>query len=266
MTTSTLSKHFIEEVKEIGIKQGIDGKWCGIFAKELLKVADKLKITLEVGTEYNEKLSISVVSAENFITILFRNEYGLTFNLVSVVGFRDGSRNQIFFSGLLFNSELVELIAKDLLKCPVDNIKSVSKIEKCYSPCRFYRHVRLNKFNINFCRFVSRYESLEEYLKAIGDDGIYFNELTPEECIARLNKLGIKYSLTIDNLRRYKVENYDWTEYLHIMTEPGFNYELFLAGDCPTLMEFEKQLSQHINGIILIDETRKRFGKEAFPF
>ena len=77
--------------------------------------------------------------------------------------------------------------------------------------------------------------------------------MTPVDCMTKLNSLGMTSGDAIDKLKRYRYKDYNWLEHLNIVTEPPIKCELFLAKGPATLAEFERQLAQHIIGMILLD-------------
>ena len=247
---NTQDKDFIDEVKEAGAQVSIPAKWCEIFAKSLIKVAKKLGIVVEVipkdkclwiiiiSLEENfAKPSFSDDSRKNLDIVGFDYHSELeTFELITVVGFRNCNYNQKLFPYLRHNPHLTVAI------------------EKHYSPCHFDRQIRFNSKAATFYQFIETYKSLGDYIRDVCNDGIYFNPLTKSECIARLKKLGVTESETIKKLNRFRFKEYNWLEYLHIPTEPSINCQSFLDEDPATIAEFERQLEVHLTGMIKIDK------------
>ena len=246
----TSNGNFVSEVKKVGAQVNIPTKWCEIFAKSLLKIAAKLGVVVEV-IPHDECLWIIIISIEeNFAEPSFSDPSRANldivgfdyhpdwefFELITVVGFRNYWYN-------------VHLYPK-LLKNP----KFIAAIENNYSPCRFDRQIRFNKIRETFYQTVKSYDSLGDYLNDVSASGIWHNSLTPNQCIAKLNKLGVTDGETITRLRNTNRKDYNWLEYLHIFTAPKINSALFLKEDPATIAEFERQLEQHLRGMILIDE------------
>lgn len=247
---NTQDKDFIDEVKEAGAQVSIPAKWCEIFAGSLIKVAKKLGIVVEVVPK-DKCLWIIIISLEeNFAKPSFNDDLRKnldivgfdyhseleTFELITVVGFRNCYYNQKLFPYLRRNPHLTVAI------------------EKHYSPCRFDRQIRFNSKAATFYQHIKTYKSLGDYIRDVCNDEIYFNPLTKSECIERLNKFGITESETIDKLNRYRHKEYNWLEYLHIPTEPPINCRSFLDKDPATIAEFERQLEVHLTGMIKIDK------------
>ena len=247
----TSNGNFVSEVKKVGAQVNIRSEWCEIFAKSLLKIAAKLGIVVEVIPRIDGCLWIIIISVKgNFAGSPFNDASRANldiigfdyhpdlefFELITVVGFRNYWYN-------------VHLYPK-LLKNP----KFIADIENNYLPCRFDRQIRFNKIRETFYQTVKSYNSLGNYLNDVNASGIWYNKLTPNQCIAQLNKIGVTKSETITRLRNTNRKDYNWLEYLHIFTAPKINSALFLNEDPATIAEFERQLEQHLRGMILIDQ------------
>lgn len=129
----------------------------------------------------------------------------------------------------------------------------IKMVEDIYRPCCFRRLIRIKKAAMILYETIHDYTSLADCLKDALKSGIWFPCMTPADCIKKLNSLGVTSGDAIDKLRRFKFKDYNWLEHLNIVTEPPIKCELFLAKDPATLAKFEKQLAQHIVGMILLD-------------
>ena len=216
--------------------------WCKIFAQSLLNVENRLKITLDVVPREDKCLWIrilpsgtySAASSENLDIVGFDYHEDLEeIFLITVVGFRN-----YWYNRALYNK---------LRAYP----KFFADIENAYKNCCFERQIRLNKFKATFYATIKRYDTLGDYLAAVGNN-IYFPSLTPRNCIARLNGLGVTEGDAINKLRRSHREDYNWLEYLHIVSKTPINCKLFLKQDPATIAEFERQIEQYLRGMILI--------------
>lgn len=216
--------------------------WCETFAESLLKVQERLGIIIDVVPRGNciwitilPSGTYSGESSANLDIVGFDYyEYWEEFFLITVVGFRNYWYNAFLYKKLLANPNFI------------------ADIENHYSDCRFDRQVRFNKCSATFYATITSYDKLGDYLTDVGNN-IYFPSLTPRDCITKLNGFGVTEGDAIDKLKRYRFANYNWLEYLHIVSKTPINCELFLKKDSATIAEFERQIEQHLRGMILID-------------
>ena len=246
-------------------------KWSSIFARSILKVANKLGVEIELKVKgdcfwiyiinVNENLYASAYteeSAKNMAIIGFDYHHFVDdeyFWLLTSVGCNNSYYNQLLFP--------------NLCKCP----DLIRQIEATYQPCHFERHIRFNRISAFIYAYIKEYSSLKNYLDDVCKGGIYFPEMTPDECIGKLNTLGVTEKLNsrgepdkndpINKLRNSNRDFFNVLEYLWIVTEPPINCELFLAEDPGTIAEFEAQIERHIKGMILIDSIYRRFKKTS---
>lgn len=222
-------------------------EWCRIFAECVQNVENRLGVplTARVGGKSNcifvlpKEISLESIENLNFAGYDYNPDWlndDTDFEMYTVVGVSRNWYNQHLFKKLKDNPKLIRII-----------------IEIIYLPHHFARMVRINRMAMTLGRFIKDYNSLEDYIRDVCDDGIYLNPLDKSECIARLNKFGVTSGCPIDNLLRYKFKNYNWLEYLTIVTEPKINCRRFINKDSETLAEFEKQLAQHVIIMIVID-------------
>lgn len=219
--------------------------WCKIFARSLLKVESRLGITLEVVPREDKCLWIKILPSEGFYSAESSDNLDIVgfdyhedleeISLITVVGFRNYWYNVKLYRKLLANP------------------KYIADIENIYNDCCFERQIRFNKFKETFYQTITRYDTLDDYLAAVGN-GIYFKSLTPSDCITKLNGLGVTKGDTIAKLRQYRYEDYNWLEYLHIVSKTPINCKLFLNQDPATIAEFERQIEQYLRGMIFIDK------------
>ena len=254
----TPSKSFVSQVVNAGSRANMPVNWCKIFAQSLLKVAEKLGVTLKVvvhdhclwiaieaSEDYSEASSDNLCtgpSSANLDIVGFDYSEDLKeFSLITAVGYRNYWYNQKLFPALRGNDAFIR------------------KIEDNYKPCYFDRQIRFNKFRCTFYSYVKTYSSLKDYLDDVCRDGIYRSRMTPDGCRRKLNNLGVTKGDAIDKLRDYQHEDYNVLEYLHIVTEPPINCAFFLAEDPATIADFEAQIERHIKGMLIIDEAWRYF-------
>lgn len=103
-------------------------------------------------------------------------------------------------------------------------------------------------------------QGLEDYLRDVMKSGIYRREMSPAECIAELQKLGVPSvrkspkdeETVIEKLKRYNFKSYGWLEYLQIAVLPSINVERLLEMDPETFDLLEKLLEVQIVALILL--------------
>lgn len=150
----------------------------------------------------------------------------------------------------------------------LNNPKNIQAIVDNYSPCDFEPKVRFNKISKFIWASIKpsetcggSFDDLKEILDIFCQDGIYFPSMTKKQCIDKLNQLGQDFHVKdygainwgINELNSSRRNDYNVLEYLNIFTKPPINCKKFLAEDPTTMAEFERQLEQHIIGMILID-------------
>lgn len=221
--------------------------WCKIFAQSLLNVENRLGITLDVVPREDKCLWIKILSSGTYTADSEQNLDIVGFDyhedleeifLITVVGFRNYWYNVKLYKKLLANP------------------KFIAAIENAYKNCLFERQIRFNKFKATFYQTITRYDTLGDYLAAVGN-AIYFSVLPPADCIKNLAALGVTEGDAIDKLNNYHHDDYNWLEYLHIVSKTPINCKLFLNQDPATIAEFERQIEQYLNGMILIDDIYK---------
>lgn len=219
--------------------------WSKIFAQSLLKVAKKLSVEIELNP-HSDCFWIRIKAAkcyteeasDNMDIIGFDYHYFADekeFSLFTSVGCRHSWYNQYLFP--------------KLRGCP----DFIRKIEKIYAPCYFDRMIRFNRISEFIYAYIKDYDLLADYLNDVCRDGIYSKRATPDECIRKLNSLGVTSGDAIDKLNNSSRDYFNVLEYLNIVTAPPINCNLFLAEDPATIAEFEAQIERHIKGMILID-------------
>ena len=221
--------------------------WGQIFAECVKRVADRLGIELDERkggrghcifitpkTFGNSKDSITNLNFAGFDYTEAWKHPGHAFYMFTVGGVNNYWYNQRQFPKL-------------------DDSALIKMLEDIYRPCRFRRMIRIKKAAMMLCETIHDYTSLADCVKDALASGIWFPYMTPAACIKKLNSLGVTNGDVIDKLRRYRFKDYNWLEYLHIVTEPPIDCKLFLAKDPATLAEFERQMAQHIVGMILLD-------------
>jgi len=218
--------------------------WCKIFARSLLNVESRLGIALDVVPREDKCLWIKILPSRTYSAASSDNLDIVGFDyhedleeifLITVVGFRNCWYNVKLYKKLLANPNFI------------------ADIENAYKNCRFERQIRFNRIRATFYQTITRYDTLGDYLAAVGNN-IYFKSLTPSACITKLNSLGVTEGDTTDKLGRYRYEDYNWLEYLHIVSKTPINCKLFLNQDPATIAEFERQIEQYLRGMILIDK------------
>ena len=232
-----------DKVLEAGAQISIPTVWCQTFADALLKAEANLGITLDIVPREDKCLWISILPSETYSAPSAANLDIVGFDyhedleeifLITVVGFRNCWYNVALYEKLLANPNYI------------------ADIEKAYSGCRYDRQVRFNKRRAAFYATITSYDTLGDYLQAVGS-AVYFPSLKPVACIRKLNGLGVTEGDAIDKLRRYRHEDYNWLEYLHIVSKTPINCKLFLKREPATIAEFKRQIEQHLRGMILID-------------
>ena len=172
-----------------GAQMSIPTVWCETFAESLLKVQERLGIIIDVVPHGNciwiiilPSGTYSGASSDNLDIVGFDYYEDLEeFFLITVVGFRNYWYNASLYKKLLANPNFI------------------ANIEKAYSGCRFDRQVRINKFRATFYATIKSYDTLSDYLNAVGDN-VYFPSFTPRYCIEKLNDLGVTEGDAIDKL------------------------------------------------------------------
>lgn len=92
-----------------------------------------------------------------------------------------------------------------------------------------------------------------DYLDAVRQSGVYLKNLTPTECIQRLQKLGVPPTdSAYEKLQRYNWDDYGWLEHTPIYT-PTLDFQLILDGDPDELQKFKAQILFHVELMLLID-------------
>ena len=220
--------------------------WCQIFAQSLQKVESRLGITLDVVPRKDKDdnwclwiiilpPSISRESSANLDIVGFDyHEYLEEFCLITVVGFRNYWYNERLYRKLRTNPN------------------HIAAIENQYKGCHFDRQIRFNRISDTFYATIKSYNKLGDYLKDVGNN-VFIRSLTPEDCIQKLNGLGVTEGDAIGKLDRRSKEH-NWLEYLHIVSETPINCKLFLEQDPATIAEVERQIEQYLRGMILIDK------------
>lgn len=241
------------EIFSVAPKTNVPAVWCQIFADCVQRVADRLGVELEARpggkghcifitpkTFGDLKDSITNLNFAGFDYARAWEQPGHAFDMFTVVGV-----NNYWYNGRLFPK--------------LDYSDLIAIVEEIYRPCCFSRMIRINKAAMTFYAKINDYTSLADCVRDARASGIWFSYMTPAECIKKLNSLGVtdegdkRNKTAIWRLRNYKYENYNWLEYLHIVTNLRIDCERFLAGDPATLAEFERQMAQHIVGMILLD-------------
>ena len=264
MALSTEDKNFVNTSIAEGTKlmssvhYDLAVDWCRIFANSILKVSRKIGVVIRLIPK-NDCFWISIEpsynylgeSSDNLPLIGYDFHYFIDdeeFQLFTSVGARNAFYNQRLFPKL-------------------NNSKNISAIVDNYSDCVFEPKVRFNKIhsfiwtNIkNYDEHGGSFNDLKELLDIFCKDGIYFPSMTKDQCIDKLDQLGQDFHVKdygcinwgIDELNGSRRNEYNVLEYFNIIT-PSINCKKFLAEDPATIAEFERQLEQHIIGMILID-------------
>lgn len=235
------------EILSVAQQTNIRVSWVQIFAECVQNVADRLGVELDARpggkghcifitpkTLGNSKDSITNLNFAGFDYARAWEQPGHAFEMYTVVGVKNYWYNQRMYPKLN-NSALIKMV------------------EDIYRPCFFSRLIRINKAAMTFQATIHDYMSLADCVQDALKSGIWFSCMTPADCIKKLNSLGVTSGDAIDRLRRYKFKDYNWLEYLSIVTKPPIDCKLFLARDPATLAEFERQMAQHIVGMILLD-------------
>ena len=242
-------------ILEVASQTSIPAIWCEIFAKAVQDVSDNLGIEIEAHPGGNGHcifiapvlIEESIIDMINFAGFDYQRAWQQQpdhkFAIYTVVGIKRSWFNQQFFPKLQKYPNLIKII------------------EDIYSPCYFERRIRFNKKLITFHTAIKNYDSLSDYLNDVISSGIYFNHVTPADCINKLQKIFSTLGITplndeakaaIGRLSRYRVKEYNWLEYLQIFTKPTMSCRKFLAQDPATITEFKRQLAQHLIGMILL--------------
>lgn len=223
--------------------------WVQIFAECVQRVADRLGVELEARpggrghcifitpkTLGDSNDSITNLNFAGFDYARAWEQPGHAFDMYTVIGVNNNWYNRRLFP---------KLNDPNLIKI----------VEDIYRLCCFRRLIRINKAANTFYAFIKDYDckSLADCLRDALASGIWFPNMKPADCITKLNSLGVINGDAIDKLKRYRYKDYNWLEHLNIVTEPPIDCKLFLARDPATLAEFERQLEQHIVGMILLD-------------
>lgn len=233
-----------DKILEAGAQISIPTVWCQTFADVLLKMEKPLGIKLNVVPREDKCLWIVILPSGTYSAASNANLDIVGFDyhedleeifLITVVGFRNYWYNVALYKKLLAHPNYI------------------ADIENHYSDCRYDRQVRINRIRATFYATIRSYDTLGDYLTAVGS-AVYFSPLKPRDCRVKLNGLGVTEGDAIDKLRRYNFENYNWLEYLHIVSKTPINCKLFLKRDPATIAEFERQIEQHLRGMILIDQ------------
>ena len=193
--------------------------WCEIFSKAVQDVVDSLGVELEaypggdrhcifIAPVSLSRSNESIKDMINFAGFDYTRAWQLPdheFELQTVMGVKMSWFNQQFFLKPQRHPNLIKII------------------EDIYSPCHFLRKIRFNRNRITFYTdIIKTYDALSDYLNDVIASGIYFNHMSPADCINRLQKifsaLGIigGYDAT-DTLGRYRVKEYNWLEYLDLI-------------------------------------------------
>jgi len=235
------------EILSVAPKTNMPVEWCQIFANCVQRVADRLGVELEARpggrkrcifitpkTFGDSKDSITNLNFAGFDYGTAWKQPGHAFEMYTVVGVNNYWYNQRQFPKL-------------------DDPYLIKMLEDIYRPCCFRRLIRINKAAMSFFVKIKDYTSLADCVKDARKSGIWFPRMTPTDCIKKLNSLGVTSGDAIDKLRRFKFKDYNWLEHLNIVTAVPIDCKLFLAKDPATLAAFERQMAQHIVGMILLD-------------
>ena len=279
MSITTSEADFVQRVTQEGLalmtkvprRESDDrfAKWCRIFADSILKIAKKLGIEVELYV-HNDCFWIRIKASniynyteegnENLQTGTYTEESS---NNMDIIGFdyhhfvENGDEYFRLFTSVgcrkcRYNQYLFPKLRKD-----PDFIR---QIEKICAPCHFDRCIRFNKIAAFIFAYIKEYKSLKDYLVDVCRDGIYFPSMTPDdECIEKLNKLGVTEGYAIDKLETAGHREFNVLEYFNIVTEPPIDCELFLEEDPKTITDFEWQIERHLKGMLLIDKTYQFF-------
>ena len=244
-------------------------KWCRIFADSILKVAKKLGIEVELYV-HNDCFWIRIKASSRYNYTEEGNE-----NLQTIGTYTEESSNNMDIIGFDYH-HFVEngdeyfwlFTSVGCRKCWYNKylfpklrgeLDFIRQIEKIFAPCHFDRMIRFNKIAAFIFAYIKEYKSLQDYLNEVCHDGIYFPSMTPDECIEKLNGLGVTEGYAIDKLETTRRREFNVLEYFNIVTEPHINCELFLAEDPATIAEFEAQIERNIKGMLLIDKIYQFF-------
>ena len=245
------------EILSVAPKTNMPVEWCQIFANCVQRVADRLGVELEARpggrghcifiTPKTLGYSGNSITNLNFAGFDYGTAWkqpGHAFEMYTVVGVNNYWYNQRQFPKL-------------------DDPYLIKMLEDIYRPCCFRRLIRINKAAMSFFVKIKDYTSLADCVKDARKSGIWFPRMTPTDCIKKLNSLGVTSGDAIDKLRGFKFKDYNWLEHLNIVTSVPIDCKLFLAKDPATLAAFERQMAQHIVGMILLDLIYREYRRVA---
>lgn len=161
-----------------------------------------------------------------------------------VVGIKNYWFNGHFLPKLLANGRYLDAV--------------INHYSQCGFEFRFERLVRLNSKQQKLFVYIKEYpgtrQGLEDYLRDVTTSGVYRRDMSPDDCIAELQRLGVpNNNENIGKLRRWRFKSYGWLEYLQITILPPIDVALLLEGDPVTVDLLKRLLMMQILTVMLLD-------------
>lgn len=227
----------------------VDVRWRQIWADALLQVQSQLGITLQATVHGSQDNCLFVGVKPDTLNNLHINGIDwyetLTEDFIKVVvGIKNYWFNEQFLPKLRANGRYID--------------NTIKHYSQCGFEFHFERFVRLNSKQQKLFVYIKEYpgtrQGLEDYLRDVMKSGIYRRSMSPADCIAELQKLGVPDdNENIDKLRRWHFKSYGWLEYLQITVRPPINVPLLLEGDHATFDQLYNQLKTQIEVLILLN-------------
>lgn len=227
----------------------VDVRWRQVWANALLQVERQLGIKLEAFVNGKENCLFVGVNSDTLDNLHLNGidwKKDLREDVINVVvGIKNYWFNEYFLPKLLRA-----------------NGKYIDEIINHYSQggfeFRFERLVRLNSKQQKLFVYIKEYpgkrQGLEDYLRDVTASKVWRRSMSPDKCIAELQKLDVPDdNENIKKLRRWRFKSYGWLEYLQIKILPSIDVELLLQDDPATINQLYNQLKVQIEALILLD-------------
>ena len=232
----------------------VDVRWRQICSNALLQVESQLGITLQATVNRANNCLFVGVKSDTWDNLHINGidwHEDLREDVINVVvGIKNYWFNEKFLWKLFRNRKYIDVI--------------IDYYSKCGFEFHFERWVRLNSKQQKLFVYIKEYpgtrQGLEDYLRDVTASEVYCPSMSPEDCIAELQKLGVPSvrkspkdeETVIEKLKRYNFKSYGWLEYLQIAVRPPISVPLLLEGDHATFDQLYNQLKTQIVALILL--------------
>ena len=225
----------------------VNVRWRQIYSNALLQVESQLGITLQATVNRTNDCLFVGVKSDTWDNLHINGidwHEDLRKDVINVVvGIKNYWFNEQFLPKLRANGKYIDAIIKHYSQCGFK--------------FHFERWVRLNSKQQKLFVYIKEYpgtrQGLEDYLRDVTKSGVWRRSMSPEDCIAELQKLGVPNNNgNIGKLRRWNFKSYGWLEYLQIAVLPPISVPLLLEDDPATINLLYEQLKVQIVALILL--------------